>query len=42
MSKKDYIKQIVKILLKIDNVWVLKEIYRCAVNMTREGGVERK
>ncbi len=42
MSKKDYIKQIVKILLKTDDTWILKQIYRCAVNMTREGGVERK
>lgn len=42
MSKKDYIKQIIKILLKTNDTWILKQIYRCAVNITREGGVERK
>lgn len=36
MSKKDYIKQIVKILLNVNDTWVLKQIYRCTVNMTKE------
>lgn len=36
MSKKDYIKQIVKILLSINDIWVLNQIYRCVVNITKE------
>lgn len=36
MNKKEYIKQIVKILLKINDTWVLNQIYRCVVNVTKE------
>ncbi|MCX4361670.1 MAG: hypothetical protein OSJ23_10530 [Mucispirillum schaedleri] len=41
MSKNNYIKRIVKILLKINNTWILREIYRCAVNVTEEGGADK-
>lgn len=36
MNKKDYIKEIVKILLQVNDTWVLKQIYRYTVNMTKE------
>lgn len=34
--KRKYIKEIVKILRQIDSVWLLEQVYRCVVNVTRE------
>lgn len=33
--KKTYLKKIFKILAAVDSVWILEQVYRCAVNMTR-------
>ena len=32
----DYKKEILKMLEKIDNEWILKQIYRCIVNIAKE------
>lgn len=33
--KKDYLKKIFKILLNVQDVWILEQIYRCAINITK-------
>ena len=35
MSRKDYLKKLFKISCKVD-LWILREIYKFAVNMTKE------
>lgn len=35
--KKRYLKKILKILSSVQNVWILEQVYRCAVNITKEG-----
>lgn len=35
MSRKDYLKKLFEISCKAD-IWILREIYRFAVNMTKE------
>lgn len=32
----DYKKEILKMLENIDNEWILKQIYRCIVNIAKE------
>ncbi len=34
--RKEYVKKIFKILVSVDNVWILEQIYRCAVNITKD------
>ena len=36
MNRKDYLKELFKISRKAD-LWILREIYKCALNMTKEG-----
>jgi len=36
MSKKTYIKEIVKILLTVNDTWLLNQIYRFSINITKE------
>lgn len=36
MKKSEYLRKILKVIADIDSVWVLEQIYRFAVNMTRE------
>lgn len=33
--KRTYLKKIFKILAAVDSVWILEQVYRFAVNMTR-------
>lgn len=33
----DYKKLIIEMLDKIDNYWILEQIYRCIVNITKGG-----
>lgn len=37
--KREYLKKIFKILSMVNDMWVLEQIYRCAVNITREDEV---
>ena len=41
MNKEQYIEKITEIIKGISDTWLLKQIYRCAVNITKEqkGGV---
>lgn len=34
--RRTYLKKIFKILAAVDSVWILEQIYRCAVNITKE------
>lgn len=36
MEKEEYIEKINIILKGIDDLWILNQIYRCVVNMTKE------
>lgn len=36
MEKEEYIEKINIILKSIDDLWILNQIYRCAVNITKE------
>lgn len=36
MKKAEYLRKILKVIADIDSVWVLEQIYRFAVNMTRD------
>lgn len=40
--KRTYLKKIFKILAAVDSVWVLEQVYRFAVNMTRGTEYEAK
>ncbi len=33
--KRTYLKKIFKILSEVDSVWILEQVYRCAVNITK-------
>lgn len=33
--KRAYLKKIFKILAAVDSVWILEQVYRCAVNMVK-------
>lgn len=42
MKRSEYLRKILKVIANIDSVWVLEQIYRFAVNMTRETEYEAK
>ncbi len=33
---KEYLKKIFKILSSVQDIWILEQVYRCVVNITRE------
>lgn len=38
--KKEYLKKIFKILSMVNDTWVLEQVYRCAVNITKQEDAE--
>lgn len=34
--KKRYLKKIFKILSSVQEIWILEQVYRCAVNITKK------
>jgi hypothetical protein len=38
--KREYLKKIFKILSGINDMWVLEQVYRCAVNITKQEDAE--
>ncbi len=34
--KKRYLKKIFRILSSVQDIWILEQVYRCAVNITKE------
>lgn len=36
MGKKEYLKRIFRVLAGVNDVWVLKQIYRCVIHMVED------